>query len=329
MKVLVFTNIYPNRSHPYFGVFVKNQVQSLIDSSPSDEFSTLVIKTKKAGGSHYNYLSAFFKLAYIRFFSSFDVIHCHHAFCVFMAKFLFFKNIVYTNHEGEYFKGGVVESIKRRAISLSDKVIFVNVDMQKQNRELCKSAPYLLPCAVERRYFLNNKSKSECREVLGLGSNDLIIFFPANPSRNEKNYNLLVESLSLWDESLHGKKPTVVCGGTIEYKDIWIWYTACDVVVSCSKYESDGMIYKEAIICDAFFISTDVGNAKLYSQDGLYGIILDGHAPTLLYGALIDFFSDTSTKKNVTSNAKNNGLESIDEQATRLLNIFRGLDNQY
>lgn len=327
MKVLVFTNIYPNRSHPYFGVFVKNQVQSLIESSPSDDFSTLTIKTKKAGGSHLNYLLAFLKLGCIRLFYNFDVIHCHHAFCVFMAKFFFFKNVVYTNHEGEYFKGGVVESIKRLAISLSDKVIFVNADMQKQNRELCKSASYLLPCAVERRYFVNNKSKSECRGILGLNSNDLIIFFPANPSRHEKNFNLLVESLSLWDESLHGKKPTVICGGTIEYKDIWMWYTACDVVVSCSKYESDGMIYKEAIICDAFFISTDVGNAKLYSQGGIYGTILERHSPTLLCGALIDFFSETSTKKSVKSNEKNIVLESIDEQAICLLNIFRGLDN--
>ncbi|HAS6410267.1 TPA: glycosyltransferase [Vibrio vulnificus] len=322
MKVLVFTNIYPNSSHPYFGVFVKTQVESLEEYSASDCFEILAVKTKKAGGNHYNYLLSFFKLFYHRIFSNFDVIHCHHAFCVFMAKCLFFNKIVYTNHEGEYFKGGFLEGIKRRAISLSDKVIFVNSDMLIQNTKLCKNEPFLIPCAVDQRYFINNKSKADCREVLGLNLSDRIIFFPANPDRDEKNYKLLIDALEIWDESKSGKKPAVVCGGSIEYKNIWVWYKACDVVISCSKYESDGMIYKESIICNRFFISPDVGNAKLYSNDGETGYIFNNYEPLTLNKAIVDFFHSSNYDFDKD---KKYELETIDDQASRLLSIYNEL----
>lgn len=324
MKVLIYTNIYPNSSHPYFGVFVKNQVESLEEYSASDSFEVLSVKTKKAGGSHYNYFISFLRLFYHRIFSNFDVIHCHHAFCVFMAKSLFYKNIVYTNHEGEYFKGGLLERIKRRAISLSDKVIFVNSDMLIQNESLCKNKPFLIPCAVDQRYFINNKSKGECRKLLGLELLDRIIFFPANPDRYEKNYKLLVESLEIWDESKSGKKPTIVCGGAIEYKDIWLWYKACDVVISCSRYESDGMIYKESIICDRFFISPSVGNAKLYSNDGINGYIFSDYNPLILNQAIVDFFSSSNYGDDLETTYE---LESIGEQSFRLLSIYNKLNS--
>lgn len=321
MKVLVFTNIYPNHSHPYFGVFVKNQIESLIKTSPSDCYSILAIKTKKAGGKHINYLYSFLKLFYLRLFSRVDVIHCHHAFCVFMAKCLFFKNIVYTNHEGEFFKGGFVEKIKLRAISWADNVIFVNLEMKNRNVNLCKRKSYLLPCAVDREYFINNKSKLECRAILNLDADARIIFFPANPSRVEKNYSLLVDSLSYWDFNLHGKKPIIIYGGSIEYKDIWIWYTACDVVVSCSKYESDGMIYKEAIICNTFFISPNVGNAKMYTHDGQCGSIFESYEPSLLLSDLVCFFN-SFVNEEVINDKVSNDLELISDQAIRLRKIL-------
>ena len=104
----------------------------------------------------------------------------------FLAKALGFKRIVYTNHEGEYFKGGFVEWSKLRAVSLSDVVIFVSPKMLNELKSICKSEPHLMPCAVDRVAFNKNFDSADCRRRIGAPRILACYFFPGNPQELEK-----------------------------------------------------------------------------------------------------------------------------------------------
>ena len=276
MNILVVTNIYPNISHPYYGVFVKNQVDLYRYSFPNDCIRVLRINPRKGGGSRLGYLAAVFKLVHARLAGKYDVVHCHHAFCVFLARIAFYKKIVYTHHEGEYFRSSVVERIKLIAVRMATRVIFVNPQMQiDMDPRLTKHSRFL-PCGVAHKYFLNHKApQAGLRVEMGLPLDVPIIFFPANPARKEKNYPYLIEALQTWDCLNRGPRPLVLAGGDIPYAEIWKWYRACDVVVSCSLFESDGMVYKEAMYCGRRFLSPPVGNAARYANDGEFGLIYE------------------------------------------------------
>ena len=92
-----------------------------------------------------------------------------------------------------------------------------------------------------------------------------------------------MKALDHWKTDLSIPKPVVVTGGKIPHKDMGIWYTAADLIVVCSKFESDGIVYKEAICCNRFFISTDVGNASIYSKCGANGKVLKDEDPYQLF----------------------------------------------
>ncbi|MEZ8605124.1 glycosyltransferase [Vibrio splendidus] len=287
MKVLSFTNMYPNHKLPYFGVFVKNQVDALnkIDGLTVD---VLNVVTKKAGGSHVNYFRVFVNLIYIRVFGNYDIVHCHHAYCFFLAKLLFFRCIVYTCHEGEYFRRNFIEEIKLNAIKSCDYCIFVSELMYQ---EINKSKKIFLPCSVDLSYFPSVIDKKKSREELGFTIDEKIIFFPADPQRKEKRFYILKEAFTKL-----GNEFRIITGGDIEYQDMHKWYSASDLVISCSEYESDGMIYKESILCNRFFISPNVGNAKYYSKFG--GMIVEDFNSNTLADEISLFFEYKPRKKS-------------------------------
>lgn len=260
--------MYPNDTHPYFGVFVKNFYDSYSAVYKNDNIELLNIVPPKAGGSIINYLRIIPPLVKYRISGKVDVIHCQHAFCVLLAKIFNFRKIVYTNHEGEYFKKSLVEKIKILAIRLSDHVIFVNREMKcALDVELhAKAKSTFLPCPVSVQHFKISKEKNILKSELGFHDDKPLVFFPANPNRNEKNFRFFLDVLEKWDEYTDLVKPNYVCGGNIEYDNMWMYYQACDVVLSCSLFESDGMIYKEALLNNRPFISSDVGNASYYAQ---------------------------------------------------------------
>ncbi|MBY5990774.1 glycosyltransferase family 4 protein [Ferrimonas balearica] len=284
MKILVVTNMYPTKEHPYFGVFVKEQVENYRKLYPNDNVDLLHVSTPKSGGSYLSYFSLLIKLIWHRAAGGYDVVHCHHAFCTIAAKLCGFRNIVYTNHEGEYFKKGAVEKFKLLAISWADRIIFVNKLMKEQVNHLHRAPSYFIPCGLDYSKFLVTTPAETRRALVGLKNDDFIVFFPANPSRKEKGFERL--NAALVKLKTEFSNITCVTGGTIPYEEMVNWYAASDLVVSCSDYESDGMIYKESILTGRYFLTPDVGNARYYSNNGKFGQIYSLSSSDDLYEKL-------------------------------------------
>ena len=263
MKVLVITNMYPNNTKPYFGVFVKEHIESLEKMGCTCDIVNII--PPKAGGTYANYFISYLKLLYRRLVKRYDVVYCQHAFCVLLARFALFRNLIYVNHEGEFFRRSSIERVKDFAVKSSQKIIFVNKDMYDHFNKVMPSKKYLFqPFGVNYSKF-EFIEKEDARAILGLNSKH-VLFFPADPAREEKGFNTLEKFTEEQRNYISTNDIAVLVGGSIEYNKMRLYFYASDLVVSCSNFESDGLVYKESIACGRKFISPNVGNANFYAS---------------------------------------------------------------
>ena len=90
MKVLHVTNNFPTIKHPIFGIFVKEQIDSLIKENVQSK--VFFINGKEKG--KIEYVKSIFRLSKLLKENSFDVVHCHHVFSaiVFLLTFKYKNN---------------------------------------------------------------------------------------------------------------------------------------------------------------------------------------------------------------------------------------------
>jgi hypothetical protein len=90
MKVLHITNNYPTLKFPIFGIFVKEQIDSLTKQGVENE--VFFINGKENGKKEY--LQAICKIRKIIKKQQFDIIHCHHLFSaiILLLSFRCFNN---------------------------------------------------------------------------------------------------------------------------------------------------------------------------------------------------------------------------------------------
>jgi glycosyltransferase involved in cell wall biosynthesis len=84
------------------------------------------------------------------------------------------------------------------------------------------------------------------------------ILFAANPSRQEKNYNLTKEAIKL----LQNNDLEVHFLENISNEDTIWYYCASDVVILSSTREGSPNVIKEAMACNRPIVATDVGDIK-------------------------------------------------------------------
>jgi len=267
MKVLVFTNMYPYPAKPYYGIFVKEQVESL--KKMGVEIDVLFINGEL---SKLNYFKCF-----KRFFSTiskkkYDIIHCHHTYCAFIATLQKRIPVILTFHEGEMFSGiGIIQRIKKYGLwkivvfsTMFKKfvlkrvsyLISVTKDLEKF---VAKDKFSVIPLGVNLDLF-KPISKKVAREKLGLPVNKKIILFPAAPNRKGKRFDIAKQSIDIIKKE--DMDILLITLGNIKYEDVPYYMNAADVVLFTSDYEASPMVIKEAMACNIPIVSTDVGDTK-------------------------------------------------------------------
>src|SRR5512138_477787 len=98
MKVLVLTNMYPKPDKPGFGIFVREQVESL--RKEGAEVDVLFIDGSRR---KLNYLWGIFRLWGRLLGHRYDLIHAHYVFSGMVARTQFLYPVVVTHHGLEVF----------------------------------------------------------------------------------------------------------------------------------------------------------------------------------------------------------------------------------
>ncbi len=269
MKVLLVTNMYPTIKNPYYGIFVKEQVESLTKEGVA--IDVVFINGKE---NRLNYFISIITLAKKLKSNNYDIIHLHHTYCVYpviIAKAIvrIKSPIILTFHEGEVHKTKELitkdidfikrfvfsKRIKKSALRIVDFVIAVQEELM-ESLEVGRKY-YILPCGVDLNLF-RPMSKERCRKKLNLPLDKKIIFFPAVPHDNNKGYDILREAIKY----LGGKDIYLLTAGGIHHQDMPFYMCAADVVVQLSIYEASPMVLKEALAVNVPVVFTEVGDAK-------------------------------------------------------------------
>jgi len=273
MKVLILTNMYPTPEYPFYGIFVKEQVESLRkEGILADVFFI------NGRDNRLNYFLAVTRLIKKLRFGHYDLVHAHHTYCIYTfwtAKLILGLKIplILTFHEAEALKSPeliprdmdaisklvYLKGIKRCALQRVNLLISVNKDLIRILN--FKGRAVVLPPGVDLELF-QPMNKYKCREKLNLPKNKKIVFFPADVKsperRTQKGFDILQRTLAI----LPRDNVLLTTGGSISHQDVPLYMNASDVVVQTSNFEASPMVIKEAMACNVPIVSTDVGDTK-------------------------------------------------------------------
>lgn len=151
------------------------------------------------------------------------------------------------------FKERVLGSLVRTSLSRYDAIIVKSKEMALQIQQKA----FIIPNGVsfDNFYPINKK---EARRSLGMGEDKIVLLFPANRKRKEKNYALFNEAV----EQLKLDNLEVLTFQDVPHEQTKYYFNAADVVVLTSLHEGSPNVIKEAMACNRPIVATDVGDIQ-------------------------------------------------------------------
>ena len=255
MKVLHITCNYPTVEHPVFGIFVKEQIESLqrigIDCD-------IYFSNGKEEGGMKAHKASIAKVKKLLKEKHYDVIHCHHsisALILLLAGGAFHNKCVvsYQNDPTREFGG---DKLFRVLYLFFNKVIIKNTSSYLQ-----KNKVVYLPNGTNAEFF-KPLSKEECRRELGWEiEKRYILYMDSNAgTRTQKRYDRYQEVLALLRKDYENIESVELTNTPRER--IPVYMNACDLHLMTSDFEGSPNSVKECLCCNTPVVSTDVGNVK-------------------------------------------------------------------
>jgi glycosyltransferase involved in cell wall biosynthesis len=315
MKVLHITNNYPTVNHPIFGIFVKEQIDSL--SALGIENKVFFINSREKGAKEY--IIGYFKLIVHLFTHKYDVIHCHHSFSaiIYIATFfpLFNKSIAsFQNDPSREFNGKLFPIIN----------LFFNKIILKNKSEVYMKYPKCIyfPNGVNIDLF-QPMDKDICKKKLGLDqSKKYILFFDSNKGkRTQKRYDIFKDIIvKLRIEGYLEIEEIVLTNTSREL--IPLYMNASELHLLCSDFEGSPNSVKECMACNTKVVSTDVGNVReLFKNTDGYFVSNTNNIDELFYLIELSLKSKNINGRDVLISKKLD-IESV---GTKLIEIYKSI----
>lgn len=262
MKILYVTNMYPTEEHPYFGIFVKEQIEA-IELNGDVNYSLYYIKGYK---SKWEYIKSIFIINYKILKEKPDLIHVHYGLS---GLFLLFnpwikRKTFITLHGGDInsAQGNNIQiALTKKIIKSVHSIYVMNENMKKTAKGFNKNCK-VLKCGVNTDFF-SCKTKEKQKDKY-------LLVFPSNKERAVKNFSLFEK---IFEEI---KKEFA----NIEYQEIKDMtrtqvrdmFCRANCLVMTSISEGSPQVIKEAMACDLPIVSVDVGDVKevLHEVEGSY-----------------------------------------------------------
>lgn len=259
MKVLLVTNMYPNRYNPYYGIFVYEQVKAVTQCFPDINYSIFYIKGNKDKFEYIRSINAVHKEINN---GKYDLVHIHYGFS---GLFLLnpFKRlkipVIVTLHGGDI----QAEQGKKVQVFFTKKIlkhvqyaITLNERMDIIARKYTKNT-MIIPCSVDTDLF----SPPVKRSIIS-SSKPYKIIFPSAHSRMVKNYPLFQETLKVMRQK-YGIDCVEIELNNMTRKQVHELYCDADAMLMTSISEGSPQVVKEAMACNLPVVSTKVGDVDV------------------------------------------------------------------
>jgi glycosyltransferase involved in cell wall biosynthesis len=307
--------MYPYKNHLYYGIFVKEFVESLLQEEINVDVVFINARENKCN-YFFTPIEIFKKLRSKKY----DLIHLQHTFLVLPTILgqLFsqcFISRILTFHEAEFFaRKDVLRELKRKRrwiekivfsrvlkkffVYLSDYCIFVNSKIPEE-MELRRTKYSVIPPGVDLTLF-RPIERDIAREFLHLPKDKIIILFPANPEQRRKGFHLFEKALSYLPQDIK-QNLEIIVGGNIERGRMVYYINASDLVIQTSLCEASPMIVKEVMAAGKPMLSTEVGDVK-EMFDNVKGYFISSFEPKEIAETLrlaLNFKHSTKGRKRI------------------------------
>ena len=257
MKILHITTNYPTIEYPIFGIFVKEQVESLQKLGLNCD--VFYCDGQGKGFKKYiTYIPILFRKIHR---GEYDIIHCHHALSavlLYLTGIPLFgrKNIILSYQSdpiNEWGANWFWRFYKR----------FKAFIVKNRSEYLAYPKVHYLPNGCNQDFF-RPKDKEECRKKLGWGADKIyIIWMDSNKGvRTMKRRDRFDATLDLLHSKYGYRNIEPVIMRNIPREEIPDYLNACDLHLMSSDFEGSPNSVKECMCCNTPVVTTPVGNVK-------------------------------------------------------------------
>ncbi|NLP52715.1 glycosyltransferase family 4 protein [Bacillus sp. RO1] len=298
-KILIVSNMYPSEKHPFYGIFVKEQVEELKKNHDMNiDLQVITNKETSKIQSIFKYLSLWKRVFQTIIRQKFDIIHIHYIFptalFVPIAKKITNAKLIGTIHGTNIlFSKGLKYKIAKRIFNDLDEIVTVSDFVKEQlikNYHVQASKVTTSNCGVNRTLF-NPQDKLEMKQRLGLDTKKFHVLYLGRVSRNKGIFTFLelikhckdpeIEFIILGD----GADKETVKSEIANFKNVKIfdgkpktevpdWFNAADLFVFPTKKEAFGLVALESLSCNTPVIGTDVGGVGEVIRHGENGYLV-------------------------------------------------------
>ncbi len=264
MKILHITNNFPTLNFPIFGIFIKEQIESLRNLGADNE--VFFINSREEG--KIAYLRSLGKLRNHLKSNHYDIIHCHHSYSGVM--FLLSGRWKSTNRLLSYqsdprYEGGML--LFRILYRFFDRIILKN-----KPDVVTLSKTVYLPNGVNTDFFLPI-DKRNCKQKLDLNPEKRYVLFMDSYNRRPcKRIDRYSATLAILRDryGYPDLEPLVLTNTGRSLIPAYI--NASDLHLLTSDFEGSPNSVKECMACNIPVVSTPVGNVRdlLAGVDGSY-----------------------------------------------------------
>lgn len=261
LKVLYVTNMFPWEKNPYYGIFVKEQIEG-IEKHFNIDWNLKFINGKK---STLNYFFSIIGINWHLLWNKYDIVHIHYGFSGLFLLFNPFHRTptVLTLHSADIDpkkEKHVQIFFTKKIVKRIAYAIILNKEMESVLKPINENL-ISIPCGVNTDIFKPVPVASSADE------DEKLIVFPANQERPEKNFTLFNQVVDILRSKYNWKiRTSEVKNMTRDQVCELFCEAACVLMTSYS--EGSPQVIKEAMACNAPVVSTLVGDVD-YLLEGV------------------------------------------------------------
>lgn len=304
MRVLHITTNYPTADFPIFGIFVKEQIESLSRLGVEND----VFYCNGEGKGIRKHITYVPKVWWKVIRGHYDLIHCHHVISAIILSLstlaLGKKCILSYQNDPDKEWGGMIFKILH--------IFFNGFIFKNRSGYLSYNKTYYLPNGCNEDFF-RPMDKSKCRRVLGLDEGKIyILFMDSNKrAREQKRKDRFDDTLSILKDKYGYEAEPIILRNTPR-EMIPTIINACDLYLLSSDFEGSPNSVKECMCCNVPVVSTNVGNVYEMIGDISGNYVVNQFTPEALASAANTIFSSTETfDRRTPFLAKGYGINAV------------------
>ena len=255
MKILHVTNNYPSSNFPIYGIFVKEQIDSLENIGLNCDI--FFINAREKGAIEY-FRSIFLLVNKIKK-NSYELIHCHHTF----SAFILFIASFFIRKRSKYIVSFQCDP-KKELYGLLYFFISLKFDAYIYKNELPSNDlnNFYLPNGVNKELFREIPKQTALKELSLNPKKIYILFVSSNKIRRQKRYDIFCKTVDILKNKYDLKDLKILKIFNVNRIKVPYYFNASSIHLLTSDFEGSPNSVKESIFCNTPVVSTNVGNVK-------------------------------------------------------------------